>query len=56
MFGTDHPFFPPLEEEETEWLSVKTNAEAVKDTFATNGEAAGNVMGANAIRVLRLHD
>jgi predicted TIM-barrel fold metal-dependent hydrolase len=55
MFGTDHPFFPPLEEGETEWLSVRTNEKAVKGTFGDDGEeTVGAVMGGNAVRVLNL--
>lgn len=54
MFGTDHPFFPPLGEGETEWLSVKLNSDAVKSVFKDDEKAAGAVMGGNAVRVLRL--
>ncbi|THX04342.1 amidohydrolase 2 [Aureobasidium pullulans] len=54
MFGTDHPFFPPLEEGEKEWLSVRTNAEAVKSVFGV--KEAEDVMGGNAVRVLRLNE
>jgi predicted TIM-barrel fold metal-dependent hydrolase len=55
MFGTDHPFFPPLEEGETEWLSVRTNEKAVKGTFGDDGEETVEaVMGGNAVRVLNL--
>ena len=46
LFGTDHPFFPPLEEGEGEWMSVKTNLDAV----------AGNegILGGNAVGLLGL--
>ena len=54
MFGTDHPFFPPLEEGEKEWLSVRTNEKAVKSTFGDDGETVAAVMGGNAVRVLNL--
>ncbi|KEQ90479.1 hypothetical protein AUEXF2481DRAFT_45034 [Aureobasidium subglaciale EXF-2481] len=54
MFGTDHPFFPPLEDEGDEWVSVKTNAEAVGKAFGTDEAAREAVMGGNAVRVLRL--
>ncbi|KAI6819980.1 uracil-5-carboxylate decarboxylase [Hortaea werneckii] len=56
MFGTDHPFFPPLEEGEDEWLSVKLNAQAVQLAFGGDQKAADAVMGSNAKRVLRLPD
>ncbi|BFZ60296.1 hypothetical protein YB2330_001332 [Saitoella coloradoensis] len=53
MFGTDHPFFPPLEGKEGEkWMSVTTNSAAVQ---AVLGEEAGEgVMGGNAVRILGL--
>jgi len=54
MFGTDHPFFPPLEEGEAEWLSVKLNSQAVESAFAGDQKAAAAVMGGNAVRILRL--
>lgn len=52
MFGTDHPFFPPLGQGETEWLSVKMNSEAIRKTFEGDDQAAAAVMGGNAVRVL----
>jgi len=55
MFGTDHPFFPPLSEEgEMEWLSVTTNVAAVKAALGSGTEAQAQAMGGNAVRVLRL--
>lgn len=54
--GTDHPFFPPLEEGEDEWLSVKLNTQAVQSAFGGDQKAADAVMGSNAKRVLRLPD
>ncbi|KAF3910891.1 hypothetical protein ABW20_dc0107694 [Dactylellina cionopaga] len=59
LFGTDHPFFPPLEtgaegEEEEKWLSVTTNYKAIKDAFKSEKEQAEAVLGGNAIRLLRL--
>lgn len=58
MFGTDHPFFPPLEGdgyggEEGRWRSVGENVEAVRGVFG-EGEQAGEVLGGNAVRILRL--
>lgn len=56
MFGTDHPFFPPLgTDEDGEWESVGMNAEAVNKALGEGSEKAKGVMGQNAVRVLRLH-
>ena len=56
MFGTDHPFFPPLgTDEDGEWESVGMNAEAVNKALGEGSEKAKGVMGGNAVRVLRLH-
>lgn len=52
MFGTDHPFFPPLGGE-TEWASVGTNVEAIKGALG-DGEEGAAAMGGNAVRVLNL--
>ncbi|KAL2155943.1 hypothetical protein VTH82DRAFT_685 [Thermothelomyces myriococcoides] len=57
MFGTDHPFFPPVGEGadlEGEWESVRLNAEAVNKALGEGSEKAALVMGGNAVRVLRL--
>ena len=56
MFGTDHPFFPPLEEGAKEWVSVTTNVEAVRATFGESDEGAAMVLGQNAVEVLGLDD
>ena len=56
MFGTDHPFFPPLVDDGIEWLSVTLNSKAVKSAFGEDEEAAAAVMGGNAVRILRLTD
>ncbi len=53
FLGTDHPFFPPLAEGETEWLSVKLNSQAVQ-TALEDKQMANAVMGGNAARILRL--
>jgi len=48
MFGTDHPFFPPLEEGKEEWESVQTNKAAIRwgqDRL---------IMGDNAMKLLGL--
>jgi aminocarboxymuconate-semialdehyde decarboxylase len=56
LFGTDHPFFPPLEEGGTEWLSVKTNYEAIRAGFGEGTEAANAILGGNAIQILHLDE
>ncbi|KAE9982485.1 hypothetical protein EG328_010875 [Venturia inaequalis] len=56
MFGTDHPFFPPLATEAKEWASVTSNYDAISKAFGTDKATADAVLGANAIRVLRLGD
>ncbi|CAG9977331.1 unnamed protein product [Clonostachys byssicola] len=57
MFGTDHPFFPPLEtDEQGEWESVTWNTAAIRK--ATEGKSAETeaILGGNATRVLRLDE
>ncbi|KAL7274303.1 hypothetical protein RUND412_002796 [Rhizina undulata] len=60
LFGTDHPFFPPLEvseaeaEAETKWLSVTTNYKAIKSAFTGDAAGADGVLGGNAVRILNL--
>jgi predicted TIM-barrel fold metal-dependent hydrolase len=59
MFGTDHPFFPPVGDEadaEGEWESVRLNLAAVEGVLGTGSEEAGMVLGGNAVRVLRLDE
>jgi predicted TIM-barrel fold metal-dependent hydrolase len=53
MFGTDHPFFPPLKGEE-KWASVESNLKAIDSVFSGDGEGRRKVLGGNAIRVLGL--
>lgn len=54
LFGTDHPFFPPLDEGAEEWVSVKTNIKAVEVALSGNDEALAAVLGRNAIELLNL--
>jgi len=56
MFGTDHPFFPPLgaDEEEGEWPSVQTNVDAIREVFEGDEEGMRGVMGENAVRLFGL--
>ncbi|KAL6869404.1 hypothetical protein ACO1O0_000729 [Amphichorda felina] len=57
MFGTDHPFFPPLTtDEQGEWESVSMNAEAVAKAVGEGSSEADGIMGSNAVRVLRLDE
>lgn len=54
LFGTDHPFFPPLEEGAEEWMSVGTNVDAVKEAFGDDEQGVAKVLGGNAIKLLGL--
>ncbi|KAM0347143.1 hypothetical protein ACHAPU_005083 [Fusarium lateritium] len=55
MFGTDHPFFPPLtSDEQGDWESVSLNAEAVGRAVGQDTGDFKNVMGMNAVKILRL--
>jgi aminocarboxymuconate-semialdehyde decarboxylase len=54
MFGTDHPFFPPLENGGGKWVSVETNYEAIKGAFGGGSEEAKGALGGNAVTVLNL--
>ncbi|KAF5555067.1 2-amino-3-carboxymuconate-6-semialdehyde decarboxylase [Fusarium mexicanum] len=55
MFGTDHPFFPPLStNEQGEWESVSLNTEAVALAVGQDTGDFKNVMGMNAVKILRL--
>lgn len=57
MFGTDHPFFPPLEEGEEgrKWMSVQTNYEAIREALGSGSDEAKGALGGNAVRVLGLN-
>ena len=58
MFGTDHPFFPPLgagaEKEDAKWLSVDSNLKAVEGFVGSEAEKRRKILGSNAVRVLGL--
>jgi predicted TIM-barrel fold metal-dependent hydrolase len=57
MFGTDHPFFPPItSDEQGQWESVSLNAEAVARAVGEGSDQAKAIMGSNAVRVLRLQE
>ncbi|CAF9908248.1 hypothetical protein IMSHALPRED_006621 [Imshaugia aleurites] len=55
LFGTDHPFFPPLEEGREEWMSVETNVQAVTEAFGDDKQGVTKVLGGNAIELLELN-
>ncbi|RDA89828.1 hypothetical protein CP533_6956 [Ophiocordyceps camponoti-saundersi (nom. inval.)] len=61
LFGTDHPFFPPLTTttttttaKEDEWESVRLNADAIVKAVGEGTAEANAIMGENAVRILRL--
>lgn len=55
MFGTDHPFFPPLGDEKgSKWLSVESNKGAINGCFPQDVDAKKKILGGNAVRVLGL--
>ncbi|GJN93532.1 hypothetical protein Rhopal_006589-T1 [Rhodotorula paludigena] len=54
LFGTDHPFFPPLEGEGDRWRSVDENLDAIAGVAGwADGERA-RVMGLNAVDLFGL--
>lgn len=55
LIGTDHPFFPPLHDEDEKWPSVTTNYRVIRDCFGEgNPEVVDMVLGGNANRILKL--
>ena len=56
LFGTDHPFFPPLDENYEEWMSVKTNLSAIEGELDGDDNAVAAVLGENAIKLFNLDD
>ncbi|KAG6002464.1 hypothetical protein E4U21_003030 [Claviceps maximensis] len=57
MFGTDHPFFPPItSDEQAQWESVSLNVEAVVKAVGQGSAEAKAIMGSNAVRILRLDE
>ncbi|BDD55911.1 hypothetical protein MPDQ_003289 [Monascus purpureus] len=55
LFGTDHPFFPPLDgKEDEDWPSVTTNYKAINASFGDDAESVAAVLGGNAARILDL--
>lgn len=54
LFGTDHPFFPPLDSGAKEWTSVKTNVNAIEKALDGNDNGVRAVLGKNSIELLQL--
>lgn len=54
LFGTDHPFFPPLDSKEEKWPSVTTNYSAISKSFGEDSREAKAILGENAVRILGL--
>lgn len=55
LFGTDHPFFPPLDPEAKAWPSVTSNYNSISKGFGEASEAAARaILGGNAVRILDL--
>lgn len=53
LFGTDHPFFPPLKETD-KWKSVTENLEAIEGVEGWGEVEKENVRGGNAVRIFGL--
>ncbi|KAG6833940.1 hypothetical protein H0H87_007951 [Tephrocybe sp. NHM501043] len=53
LFGTDHPFFPPLSSTE-KWKSVVENLEAIEAVQGWNSADKAGVCGGNAISLFSL--
>jgi predicted TIM-barrel fold metal-dependent hydrolase len=53
LFGTDHPFFPPLRETE-KWRSVVENLEAIEEVERWTEDDKAGVRGGNALRLFGL--
>lgn len=53
LFGTDHPFFPPLTSTE-KWKSVVENLEAIDGVQGWSQEDIDGVCGANALALFNL--
>lgn len=53
LFGTDHPFFPPLSETE-KWMSVVENLKAIEGVDGWTEEQRDAVRGGNAVKLFGL--
>jgi hypothetical protein len=49
--GTDHPFFPPLENEGSRWKSVDENLDAIAGVAGWGDAEKSKVMGTNAVEL-----
>jgi len=56
LFGTDHPFFPPLEgsDGEQQWQSVVENLQAIDSVKGWGEEEQDAVKGLNAVELFSL--
>jgi aminocarboxymuconate-semialdehyde decarboxylase len=54
LFGTDHPFFPPLTRETEKWRSVVENLDAIEGVENWSEEDKAGVKGENALRLFGL--
>ncbi|KAI7880325.1 amidohydrolase 2 [Lichtheimia hyalospora FSU 10163] len=55
LFGTDHPFFPPLEQQETSrWMSVDSNLNAIRHA-GFGQEKVNRILGKNALKLFGIN-
>jgi predicted TIM-barrel fold metal-dependent hydrolase len=54
LFGTDFPFFPPLESEDDKWMSVTENLAAIDGVESWTEEDKQAVKGGNAVDLFGL--
>ena len=56
LFGTDHPFFPPIGEgkKAEQWMSVLQNLDAIESVAGWGEEEKDAVRGGNAVKLFGL--
>ncbi len=56
MFGSDHPFFPPLDggEGNEKWTSVTENLKAIDGVQSWSDDEKHGVRGSNALRLFNI--
>jgi aminocarboxymuconate-semialdehyde decarboxylase len=54
LFGTDHPFFPPLEDQDSVWMSVTENLKSIEQAEGWNEKDKDGVRGLNALNLFDL--
>ena len=56
LFGTDHPFFPPLEggDNDRQWQSIVENLQAIDSVKGWGEEEKNAVKGFNAVELFGL--